>query len=47
MKKNYMNPELDIFKFTDDTDIVTASSVFSGTVTRDDDASNQDATWNW
>ncbi|MBP3434159.1 MAG: hypothetical protein J6K50_02685 [Clostridia bacterium] len=46
MKKNYMNPELDIFKFTDDTDIVTAS-VFSGTVDSDDDASNQDATWIW
>ena len=47
MKKNYMNPELDIFKFTDDTDIVTASAVFSGTVDSDDDASNKDATWNW
>ena len=46
MKKNYMNPELDIFKFTDDTDIVT-ESVFSGTVDSDDDASNQDATWIW
>lgn len=46
MKKNYMNPELDIFKFTDDTDIVTASA-FSGTVDSDDDASNQDATWIW
>lgn len=46
MKKNYMNPELDIFKFTDDTDIVTASA-FSGTVAKDDDASNQDAIWNW